>query len=280
MEEHPSTCLNCSTPLRGKFCFHCGQKVIEPKERTVLHFIYQFFGSAFFLENNFFKNLWTLLSKPGKLPLDFIEGRRKRWMPPFSLFLLINLFYFWFSPLTDLNLKLKDQLNQPHHKRWANYIVDRKLEKNQLSLEDYAEKYNTKSTNYANSLVILHVPVFAVFISILYWRKRYFYADHFIYALYFCAFILLGALLQIALLYILFYTLRFLNVEFETSTLLNVTKIFFWIYILLYTFFSLRKTYYQRYWQVAVALIPFLFFFLVTHFLYRTVLFLIIYSVT
>jgi hypothetical protein len=158
--------------------------------------------------------------------------------------------------------------------------VDEKLEKNQLSLDEYSTMYNTKSTSYANSLVILHVPIFAVFLLILYWRKPYYYADHFIYALYFCAFILLGALFQTALLYALFYSLQFLNIEFKTSTLYNITGMFYGISILLYTFFSLRKAYYQRYWQVAVALIPFLFFFLVTHFLYRTILFLIIYSAT
>lgn len=253
---------------------------MEPNERTVLHFIYQFFGSAFFLENNFFKNLWVLVSRPGRIPLDFIEGRRKRWMPPFSLFLLINLFYFWFAPLSDLNLTLHEQFYQPHHGALAKNLVNRKLERNQLSLEEYAEKYNAKSTTYANSLVILQVPIFAVFLSLLYWRKRYYYVDHFMYALYFCAFTLLLALVQSALLYILPHTFQMTGIEFNAGLFWQFSGIVFGVSILLYTFFSLRMTYSQRYWQVAVACIPVVFFFFITHFMHRSILFFIIYIVT
>lgn len=253
---------------------------MEPNERTVLHFIYQFFGSAFFLENNFFKNLWVLVSRPGRIPLDFIEGRRKRWMPPFSLFLLINLFYFWFAPLSDLNLTLHEQFYQPHHGALAKNLVNRKLERNQLSLEEYAEKYNAKSTTYANSLVILQVPIFAVFLSLLYWRKRYYYVDHFMYALYFCAFTLLFALVQSAMLYILVYTFQMTGIEFNAGLFWQFSGIVFGVSILLYTFFSLRMTYSQRYWQVAVACIPVVFFFFITHFMHRSILFFIIYIVT
>jgi hypothetical protein len=106
--ENPGRCLNCNTLLQGNFCHTCGQKFIEQKERTLKYFIIQFFGAAFFLENSFIKNLWRLLSTPGLMAHDFVEGRRKRWMAPFSLFLLINLIYFIVNPLTDFNLPLHD----------------------------------------------------------------------------------------------------------------------------------------------------------------------------
>ena len=274
MVEHSSICLNCKTPLHGRFCYACGQKVIEPNERTVLHFIYQFFGSAFFLENNFFKNLWNLIAYPGKLPLDFIEGRRKRWMPPFSLFLLINLFYFWFSPLSDFNLKLNEQMHQPFHKELANYLITKKISSEGITLEEYAKRYNEKSTDYSNSLVILQVPIFAIFLFALYWRKQYYFADHFIIALYFFSFVLLGALIQSALLYSLLY------LRLAPGMIWQITNTLYGIAIVVYSYFMLRRAYQHPYWKVLLAIIPVLFLFLVTHFIYRTLLFLIIYSVT
>jgi hypothetical protein len=73
MKEPTKKCQNCNTKLNGKFCHVCGQKVLEPSERTFKHLIFQFLGSAFFLENNFLKNLWNLAAHPGRLALDFIE---------------------------------------------------------------------------------------------------------------------------------------------------------------------------------------------------------------
>lgn len=264
-------CLNCSAELHGKFCHECGQKVLEPGDRTLKHLVYQFLGSAFFLENNFVKNLWTLLTKPGKLPLDFIEGRRKRWMPPFSLFLLVNLFYFLYSPLSDLNLRLHEQLNQ-FHGRLATKLVNTKLQERGITMEQYAPEYNKKSTSYSNSLIILHLPIYAGFLTLIYYRKRYFFADHFIHGIYFFAFVLILGLIQTGLIYAL--------MDLFGQKIFNVTGFGFAIFVLLYLFFSLKRTYKQKEWQALLAVFPVFAAFAISHLLYRAILFLIIFIVT
>jgi hypothetical protein len=267
-------CPNCSTELKGRFCYSCGQKVIESKERTLKHFIYQFFGSAFFLENNFMKNVWTLAVKPGRLPLDFIEGRRKRWMPPFSLFLLINLFYFWYSPLSDLNLTLHEQERQFHHAGWAERMVNSRLEQRGISFDEYAEVYNQKSTGYSNSLIVLHLPIFAAFLSLFYIRKKYFFADHFIFSLYYFAFVLLVGLIQSGLLYVFIVWLGL------DRSVFGILKVAFAVVVPPYTFFALRKTYALKIGWALAGVVPVVLALLVTHFVYRTILFLIIFAVT
>jgi hypothetical protein len=275
MGTSSTVCLNCGTEFKGKFCNNCGQKIIEPHERTIKHFVYQFFGSAFFLENNFLKNIWVLLSHPGKLPLDFIEGRRKRWMPPFSLFFLLNLFFFWYSTSTDLNLSLREQRFQPHHRWMANYLVKKKISTEGISQEDYEELYNRKSTAYANTLVILHVPILAGFIALYFRRRGYFYTDHFIYALYFLAFLLLFSLFQTIAIYVFG-----IGMHMNIRIVWQVLKIIFFISILVYLFLSLKKTYHQTILSAALSVVPILIAVVVTHMLYRTILFLIIYTMT
>ncbi len=265
-------CLNCSTELHGKYCHECGQKVIEPQDRTIKNFIYQFFGAAFFLENNFLRNLWTLATKPGQLPLDFIEGRRKRWMSPFSLFLLVNLFYFLYSPLTDLNLSLKEQLHQPHHGNLANHLVSKKISAEGITLEQYSSEYRKKSSSIANSLIVLHLPVFAVFLALFYYRKKYLFVDHFIYAIYLFAFVLLLALIQSVLIYAFVRELG--------SKVFSVLGFLVFILIIVYLYFSLKKTYEQKTWQALLTIPPVIIAFIVSHFLYRTILFLIVLALT
>lgn len=278
MNPSASSCPNCGTHLQGKFCHTCGQKVIEKKERTVRHFIYQFLGSAFFLENNFLKNLWVLVSQPGRLSLDFIEARRKRWMPPFSLFLLINLFYFWYSPLTDLDLRLDEQVRQVHHAKLASYLVNKRLTERGVGFDEYAEQYNSKSSSYANSLVVLQLPVFASFLSLIYFRKKYFFIDHLIYALHFFSLVLLLVLVQSGLLYLFDLFKHRGNVWQMLS--LGLLAIMLLYTFLIYPFLSLKKTYNQKWLHTAIAIIPFLLAFVATLFIYRTLLFLIIFTVT
>lgn len=265
-------CLNCAAELHGKFCHECGQKVIEPQDRTIKNFIYQFFGSAFFLENNFLKNLWTLTTKPGQLPLDFIEGRRKRWMSPFSLFLLINLLYFLYTPLSDLNLSLREQVHQPHHGKLANYLVNRKINAEEITFEEYASEYHKKSSSLANSLIVVHLPIFAAFLSLFFYRRKHLFVDHFIYAIYFFAFVLLLAFIQSVIIYVFINQLG--------SKAFSVLGFFVFAFILVYLYFSLRKTYGQKTWQALLTIPPVVLAFLISHLLYRTILFLIVLAAT
>lgn len=268
-------CPNCNTQLIGTFCHACGQKVLEPKERTFRHFVFQFFGSAFFLENNFMKNLWVLLTKPGRLSSDFMEGKRKRWMPPFSLFLLINIFYFWYTPFSDFNLTLKEHMNVSPYAAFATSLINERLEKRNSTLENYVTTFERKSGSYANSLVVLHVPFLALLLSLLYYRNRLFFADHFVFALHLLGFVLLISLIIALLLFIDGYVFSFITMH--TQLILK------WLYalaIVAYTWLSLHRMYQRKWWATSLMLPVVLTAFLFIHFLWRFLLFLILFSLT
>ncbi len=268
-------CLNCQAELVGKFCHVCGQKMVEPSEQTFKYFIFQFFGSAFFLENNFLKNLWTLLSRPGQLSLDFMEGKRKRWMPPFSLFLLINLFYFWYTPFSDFNLTLREHTSVSPYAKIANTLVTERVEARVISIEEYGQLFDKKSSSYVNSLIVLHVPLLALCLALLFYANNYYYADHFIFALHFLGFILLLSLL-IAL-------LQFTDghlISFMTPAILTVLKILFPSGILVYAWLALHRMYKRKWWATTLTLPVVIFSFLAIHMLFRLGLFLIIFAAT
>ncbi len=143
-----------------------------------------------------------MISTPGLMAHDFVEGRRKRWMAPFSLFLLINLIYFIVNPLTDFNLPLHD------HLRWhdttygplAARMVEDLIQQRGITLNEYEQVFNLKTVNLSKSLMVLNVPVMAVLLSLIFFRKRNLFADHFIFALYLFSFLLLITCIWIGLL--------------------------------------------------------------------------------
>lgn len=269
----PSHCLNCGEALQGKFCYACGQKKFEAKERSLVHFIQQFFGAAFFMENSFIKNLWTLFRNPGLQALDHAEGRSKRWMAPFSVFFLINLIYFIVNPLTDFTLPLVDHLKYHFYSPFAQELVNERLSHRNITLSDYSELFNTEIVAYSKLLIILNVPVLALFLFPILFRKRRFFADHFIYALYFLSVLLLWASVWVTILNVL----RWMGMPYQRWLLpLGLSAV-----VIYYAVASLKRFYTLKSWWGAIGITVILITGLViTVYLYRFFMFLTVFFLT
>jgi hypothetical protein len=268
-------CLNCNTPLHGKYCHACGQKRIEDRERTFRYFCYQFFGATFFLENNLIKNLWHLLTRPGFLAVEYLDGKRKRHMTPISLFLLINFIYFFAVFLSDLNLTLTEQVNQPGHGSLAKAMVQRRIASREITFDDYAESFNERSTSLSKTLIILHAPILALMIMLLYLKKNYYYTDHIIFSLYLMAFVLLFSIISInLLLFLAKHSIITPRMIFQISghAQLVVYPVYFTI--------AVKKFYRQSLGITLVKSLLVMAFFMVAHFVYRTLLFFAVFWTT
>jgi len=269
-----NTCPNCSTSLSGKFCHSCGQKLIEPDERTLKHLVFQFFGAAFFLENSFLRNLWVLFSKPGLQTIDFIEGRRKRWMNPFSLFLLINLAFFIINPASDFSLSLADQVNLQVHSPMVAPLIIERLKIRNVSFDEYALSYKTQSDTLSKTLIIINVPFSALFFSLWFFRRKMFFADHFVFFLHTYAFLLFTAVV----LYILLFAYSWAGGTLYWSWTPPVIIIGLIVY---YIFWALRRTYYpKRIWSTLLTVLYSFFVMAITHLVYRFILFMITFWTT
>lgn len=100
-ERHEKICLNCNAELHGRYCHVCGQENIEPKE-TVWGLISHFFYDITHFDGKFFSTTRYLVTRPGFLPKEYIEGRRARYLHPirmyvFSSALFFIIFYSMFS---------------------------------------------------------------------------------------------------------------------------------------------------------------------------------------
>jgi len=68
-------CLNCGTEITDRFCPHCGQENIEPKQ-SVWHLINHFFSDITHFDGKFFITVKDLFAKPGFLSKEYMAGRR------------------------------------------------------------------------------------------------------------------------------------------------------------------------------------------------------------
>ena len=63
------------------------------------HLIGESFFDYFHFDSKFFRTIIPLLVKPGKLTAEFMDGKRKTYVEPFKLFLVISVIYFLLLPL-------------------------------------------------------------------------------------------------------------------------------------------------------------------------------------
>jgi hypothetical protein len=89
-------CPNCRKILSNEdvFCPKCGQKRLDEKDFLVRKLIAKSFGDFFHFDSKFIHTLIPLLFKPGKLTVEFMQGRRAKYFQPFKMFLFISVFYF------------------------------------------------------------------------------------------------------------------------------------------------------------------------------------------
>jgi hypothetical protein len=92
-EPLPPNCLNCGAPLSGPWCHVCGQ----PVKGMVRHFgsiMGDVLDTLFEYDNRIWRTLAPLYFRPGRITVDFLAGRRMRYVLPFRLFFVLSVVAF------------------------------------------------------------------------------------------------------------------------------------------------------------------------------------------
>ena len=93
LHEEASYCHNWGAAVTYHYCAVCGQE-------TALHvpsageFIHEFVGHYVALEGRLWKTLALLLFKPGLLTAEYIAGRRARYVQPLRVYLSLSILFF------------------------------------------------------------------------------------------------------------------------------------------------------------------------------------------
>jgi hypothetical protein len=92
------TCANCGARLEGRFCHHCGQKVMATR-LSVGELGEEALDQLLSLDGKVLRTLQLLLFRPGMLTTEFLAGRRVQYVSPLRLYLLCSLLFFTLAAL-------------------------------------------------------------------------------------------------------------------------------------------------------------------------------------
>ena len=187
-----SNCLNCNAPLTTtqKFCGECGQKTALKRVNLhdVLHDVIHYFTHA---DKGIFTLLKSLITQPGQVAKEYVEGKRKKHFPPLNFFLIVAAVYLVMGGITS---KYGGSSLQRNTRTNSYTSTQRITAPNNLQQAEGIERMNKMInigrffSKYANYVAMLAAPLISLLIWLLYLRGRYNYTEHLVANLYLIGF--------------------------------------------------------------------------------------------
>ncbi|HEY0762289.1 MAG TPA: DUF3667 domain-containing protein [Pyrinomonadaceae bacterium] len=233
------TCPNCSTSLLGSHCHECGQKKIDTDEYSLKRFIGRAISDFTDLESSkVFRTLAAMIARPGLLAVEYLAGRRGKYLGPLKLYLTFSALYFLFAwtVLADVRGGSAQRIAQmPPTISMA--------KRRGLDVNAFADKLHEKTEKYASGLRVFSVLISGTFLAALYFRQRKYYVEHLVFSLYYYSFDFFSKSF-FALLYLVCAAIGF-------KLPVMVLNLFYPI-AFVYLAFALRRVYQQK-WVLTVV---------------------------
>jgi hypothetical protein len=217
-------CRNCDTPLDGDYCSSCGQRNVD-LERPIWGLLAGVVKETFEVDGRAALTLKTLFRHPGMLTSEFLAGRRRTYTPPLRLYLVTSISFFVFVAWLAQSGILLDPGQDP--------VFDAAVQAQFLS-DDLPR------------LMFVLLPVFALLLKAVYFRRLYF--DHLIFSIHLhtAAYLILAAVLPLE------------NVA-NQSVLLMAAQVVLFAYFLVYFVIALRRVYRSSWLFAALKTLAILF---------------------
>ena len=172
------TCKSCGNEFVGVYCNVCGEKVIEPKDRSMRTFMSNILIAVTFADNRFVKTLWLTIKNPGFLSREYADGRRVNYLRPLQLFFILNLVYFLFPVLQLFNSSLRTQMYYLFHSPLVREIVVKRAVEIGISMDGYGMLYDAKTTSLAKLFMVVFVLLASLPLSLIFRKKNRYFTDH------------------------------------------------------------------------------------------------------
>jgi hypothetical protein len=196
-------CRNCGAALTGRYCSQCGQgaEVHVPSVKEIIHEVLEGLTHSDSRLWNTLKCLWL---QPGQLTLEFIAGRRVAYLPPFRLYLILSVLYFFLATLTHQQLVVMElPVEHPAQTNSKNFRCEDINSLTKLGRPDWNARMVhacnvARSDNGASAshvvqgivpkVMFVFLPLVALLQMLMYWRPRHRYAEHLLFFLHIHAF--------------------------------------------------------------------------------------------
>jgi hypothetical protein len=204
-------CVSCDASLSGPYCSRCGEHALEPEALTLRHFlVHTVAHELIHVDGALWRTLRLLLTRPGRLSLEYAAGRRRPYVNPFRLLLIAIVAYTLLSssglvvtwnlgPVTmsmapamiRRTLPVEDAIRQID--RYG--LLQRQLaaKKEQLAGDAAREHFHSRLAAFAQPVSFANVILLAAALHLAFWRKRRRFLEHAAFSMHVVSFFLLSS---------------------------------------------------------------------------------------
>lgn len=202
-------CRNCRAVLTGAYCADCGQRDQPPNPRLA-DILADAWDTLTNIDGKVVASLRLLMTRPGALTTEYVEGRRVRYLPPFRLYLLCSVAFFLLnsadkpgegSASAERELQIRtggaaiqvvrnDTVQEPtvglaNPETPFEKRIDAGFKR--VREESGRTVRETVMRQVPNVMFVL-MPLYAAILQLLYWRRRMRFPLHVVFALHAHAF--------------------------------------------------------------------------------------------
>jgi hypothetical protein len=227
----PIACPSCAQPLSLKYCAACGEEKVDSHSWSLSHFFHDAFHEFAHLDSKIFGTFWNLLRRPGLLTADYWLGRRRVWIRPLRLFIVVAAIHL--IAVSSSQLRIESLL--PFDFTGALHRTIAKLAALQhVPVPQVTAIVNERMGKIFALTQYLSVALFALAPWLLYSRQRPWYTQHLIFSLH-------------------TYTFYFLltSLTFQLFPVISLARAPLALLTVAYIYFSLRRLYGESIWKAA-----------------------------
>jgi hypothetical protein len=200
----PQRCRNCGAEATGPFCPACGQEtsLALPTVRAMLR---EAAGRYVAFDGRMWRTLFALVSRPGLLTREYFAGRRRRYIRPARLFLVLSIGLFALLRVVGGTPQLLDSASSPgkgdkirvtgegaaahtdlsslmvdlgpEAEPWVKPVRARAEQFNKLTRQQQLDQIGAGVLRYGPYAMIALLPLFALLMKIVYLGRARRYPD-------------------------------------------------------------------------------------------------------
>jgi hypothetical protein len=188
------TCPVCRRRQVSAYCPTCGERPLDPRSLTLFGLARELFETLTSIDGRLLRTFRCLLGQPGLLTRSFLEGRRREFIGPVSLFLVANVLFFFTESLTDglvFTTPLQSHLHDQPWSDWVQRLAAGRFGNDEAALSAYALRFDGQVALHARSLPLVMVVAFTPLAALVFRKAKQPFGAHAVFSLHLYAFMLL-----------------------------------------------------------------------------------------